>query len=810
MRWVLVTGGVCSGIGKGCVAAMVARLCARAGQRVVYQKLEPCLQGALEPLPNTFFGEIVIGASGAIFDGDVARAAFYVPGFVPEEGADLSLGRLLGEVLERTRGAPTPRFHDVDATLRRRLEGTATVVVEVGGTAGETEHLLVCEALQRTLGTPSLHVHVTTLVASPSGRRTTKPAQLSLGALTFPADVVLVRGVSTPEDDLTPLRLAVGGSVPVIELPEDGGWPERAASRTLLAPRLAPLFQRALSVDPGPDPLFESSKNNEAWDKEVVVIHDGAGAEGYASLAHRLRAWSRGRLRIRWQTGGHVDTSGMCRIGERSPAEFQGQPSIPVLTIVPLEQGTSPRSLEARPDWWGTADAPTGPVASFVEAIVSAPHPRQAQNELAYADPGFAAIYLAASQKAALRDHDLLDAIVERALPAGERLERARVLDVGCGAGRWAARLIAAGAREVVGVEPAPPMAAAAAALGLERFQLFRCAIEDYVPQGRFDAMLASMSLDHVEQLADVLKRLASHLEPHGRLIVSTEHPLRTAPRGGPRWTEEKGGRVGRLRDYGNEGWRTFYWFDHPSPVRVYHRTLATWVEQLREAGLELRSLHEPVSPDPRDAGNPRFWILVAQKPGPRRLLVTVDGAAASGKTTFAQALASQLGWKMVDSGLFQRAFAWRWLERKREAPVRVLFGEGSSRYLVGDRDVTEELSMEAVAGACGEVARDLQEASEMAAMLEELTSERCVITGRAMGRLHGDALARFFLTAPLEVRAARRGCEPGLLAERDRQDAARGRLLPPDIDAVSIDTSGQELKVLIKRSVDIVRGRLG
>ena len=811
MRWVLVTGGVCSGIGKGCVAAMVARLCARAGQRVVYQKLEPCLQGALEPLPNTFFGEIIRDASGASFDGDVARAAFYVPGFVPEEGADLSLGRLLEELLERTRGAPAPRFHEIDATLRGRLRGEATAVVEVGGTAGETEHRVVCEALRRVLGTASLHIHVTTLVASPSGRRTTKPAQLSLGALIASPDVVLVRGVSAPEqEELAPLRLAVGESVPVLILAEDPDWPERAVTRTLVAPLLIPLFQRVLGVTPEPDPLFEAPKGEETRFEEVTVIHDGAGAEGYASLAHRLRAWSRGRLRIRWQTGGQGGASGVCRIGERAPAPLQRQPSVPVLTIVPVEQGATSRSWEARPDWWGTAEAPRGPVAGFVEAILAVPASVQAGGGLAYADPGFAGLYLEASQKEALRDHSVLDALVARALPAGERLQKARVLDVGCGAGRWAARLIAAGAREVVGVEPAPPMAAAAAALGLERFQLNRCAIEDFVPQGRFDAMLASMSLDHVEHLARVLKRLASHLEPHGRFIVSTEHPLRTAPRTGPRWTEEEGGRVGRLRDYGHEGWRTFYWFDHPTPVRVYHRTLATWVEQLREAGLELLAVHEPVSPVSQDAGNPRFWVLVARKPGPRRLLVTVDGGAASGKTTLAQALASQLAWKMVDSGQFQRAFAWRWLARQRQAPVRVLFEAGSARYQVGDRDVTEELGGETVARACGEVARDPQDAAEMATLLDELTSERCVLTGRAMGRLHGDALARFFLTASLEVRAARRGCAPALLAERDRQDADRGRLLPPDIDAVSLDTGAQPLEVLVSRAVDVVRARLG
>jgi cytidylate kinase len=810
MHWVLVTGGVCSGLGKGCVAAMMARACARAGQRVTYQKLEPCLQGEIESLPNTFFGEIVRTTSGASFDGDVARAAFYVPGFVPEEGADLSLGRLLADVLARTRGMPAPRFHDMDAMLWHRFKGVEMSVVEVGGTAGEREHRLVCEALRRVLGSPTLHVHLTALVASPQGRWTTKPAQLSLEALALPADLVLVRGGTAREEELTPLRNTLGERVPVVRLPEEPDWPERAAARTLRAPLLAGLFQQSLGMEPGADPLFEPWDGGGEAREEVVIVHDGAGAEGYESLAHRLRAWSHGRLRLRWQVGGHVElASGVCRIGERPVSKLQHQAQVPVQVIVPSEQGFSPRDVKARPDWWGTADAPEGPLVRFIEAVTGGAYSGE-EGGLAYANPEFAAVYLAASREGALRDHSSLDALVARALPAGEKLQHARVLDVGCGAGRWAARLIAAGAREVVGVEPAPPMAGAAAALGLERFQLVRSSIEDYLPEGRFEAVLASMSLDHVEKVAEVLGRLASHLVPHGRLIVTTEHPLRTAPRTGSRWVPEEGGRAARLRDYGEEGWRTFYWFGHPTPVQVYHRTMGSWVRLLREAGLELIGVHEPLHQDPRDAGNPRFWMLVAKRPGPRRLLVTVDGGAASGKTTFGQALASRLEWTLVDSGQLQRAFAWRWLVKRREVPVRLSIEAGVTRYHVGEREVTGELGGEDVARACVEVAREPREAAEMAAMLEELTRERCVVTGRAMGRLYGDALARFNLTAPLEVRAARRACSPSWIEERDRQDAERGRLLQPDIDSVSLDTGAEGLDALVRRAVDVVRGRLG
>jgi len=72
---------------------------------------------------------------------------------------------------------------------------------------------------------------------------------------------------------------------------------------------------------------------------------------------------------------------------------------------------------------------------------------------------------------------------------------------------------------------------------------------------------------------------------------------------------------------------------------------------------------------------------------------------------------------------------------------------------------VTEQLSDEVVTRTCSEIARDAAAQAELAAMIQDRTREPCVVTGRAMGRSHPDALARFYLTAPAEVRAARRGC---------------------------------------------------
>ena len=86
----------------------------------------------------------------------------------------------------------------------------------------------------------------------------------------------------------------------------------------------------------------------------------------------------------------------------------------------------------------------------------------------------------------------------------------ARVLEVGCGNGRLARALARAG-YEVLAVDPVAP-----------RGRIFRrCRIEDLQDAGRFDAVIASLSLHHVDSLAVVLNKVSSLLRRGGRLIVN-------------------------------------------------------------------------------------------------------------------------------------------------------------------------------------------------------------------------------------------------------------------------------------------------
>jgi SAM-dependent methyltransferase len=595
--YVLVTGGVHADIGKGTVAAVLARSLARSGTdpSVSYVKIDPCMQGAIDEMPATAFGEIARTKDGLAIDLDVARAAFLIPGFVPTPGSQRSLGRALSDSLAHwhEQRAPSPRLLDGLADLVRFQE-TSTTVVEVGGSAGEPEHDLVMSALLRHVGRPSRHVHVSALLRAVDGRPTSKPSQVAVERLAIVPDVVLARG---DHRAVPALRAALPRGTVIVAVEEDIAMPERAAERALRCAGLVDTVEFA-STDSIPRP------------SEVAIV----GCEDESTIAGlilRLRLWSRGRLQ------GRLGPQSSACIGViRLASDAHESPGIPSFELNPAG-----RDLASRPDWQGTFDQPVGPLASWIQRLCdrSSSASTPGTKPSPYAVQAFADRYLTASETGKLRDHSELDEHVYRVM--GD-LRGKRVLDLGCGAGRWSERLVAAGAT-VVGVEPAAPMIERARARALENLTLVEASAESFVPDGQFDGLLASMSLDHVEDLGGVLRRLSSSLRPGAWCIVTTEHPLRTATLRGSRWIEEGESRSARVRDYDQRGWRTFDWFGRPEPVHVFHRTVGEWLEVLVSAGLELVEVREPVSSSPRDGGIPRFWMLCA-----RRREHSMNGAA--------------------------------------------------------------------------------------------------------------------------------------------------------------------------------------
>ncbi len=197
-KYVFVTGGVVSALGKGIVAASLGRLLKAAGLRVQLQKFDPYLNvdpGTMSPFQH---GEVYVTEDGAETDLDIG----HYERFVDENflrSASHSAGAVWDTVLRKERkgdflGATVqviPHItNEIKARIRRAAEASPTDVVisEIGGTVGDIESLPFLEAMRqfrREVGAENVaYVHVTLVpYIEAAGELKTKPTQHSVNEL---------------------------------------------------------------------------------------------------------------------------------------------------------------------------------------------------------------------------------------------------------------------------------------------------------------------------------------------------------------------------------------------------------------------------------------------------------------------------------------------------------------------------------------------------------------------------------------------------------------------------------------------------
>jgi CTP synthase len=197
-KYVFVTGGVVSALGKGIVAASLGRLLKARGLRVQLQKFDPYLNvdpGTMSPFQH---GEVYVTEDGAETDLDIG----HYERFVDENflrTASHSAGAIWDTVLRKERkgdflGATVqviPHItNEIKARIRRAAEGgpTDVVISEIGGTVGDIESLPFLEAIRqfrREAGQENVvYVHVTLVpFIEAAGELKTKPTQHSVNEL---------------------------------------------------------------------------------------------------------------------------------------------------------------------------------------------------------------------------------------------------------------------------------------------------------------------------------------------------------------------------------------------------------------------------------------------------------------------------------------------------------------------------------------------------------------------------------------------------------------------------------------------------
>ncbi|MCK5571315.1 MAG: CTP synthase, partial [Bacteroidetes bacterium] len=198
VKYIFVTGGVVSSLGKGIASASIGLLLKSRGLRVTIQKFDPYLNvdpGTMSPFQH---GEVYVTDDGAEADLDLGHYERYLD-ITTSRMNNTTTGQVYHEVISKERrgdylGATVQVIPHITDEIKRRFQelgktGEYDVVIsEVGGTVGDIESLPFLEAMRQFMfkagRTNAMAIHVTLVPFIPSaGETKTKPTQHSTKAL---------------------------------------------------------------------------------------------------------------------------------------------------------------------------------------------------------------------------------------------------------------------------------------------------------------------------------------------------------------------------------------------------------------------------------------------------------------------------------------------------------------------------------------------------------------------------------------------------------------------------------------------------
>lgn len=222
-KYIVVTGGVISGLGKGITTASIGKILQFYNYNVTALKIDPYINYDAGTLRPTEHGEVWVTEDGGEIDQDLGHYERFLDENIPKHH-NITTGQVYHAVIEKERrgeylGKTVQPIPHVTDEIKRRIRKAAKtdmdfVLIEIGGTVGDYENVLFLEAVRQMKleGEKVLFIHVTYVPSiSTLGEQKTKPTQHSVKLLReigIQPDFIIARS-EQPIDDVRKEKIAL-------------------------------------------------------------------------------------------------------------------------------------------------------------------------------------------------------------------------------------------------------------------------------------------------------------------------------------------------------------------------------------------------------------------------------------------------------------------------------------------------------------------------------------------------------------------------------------------------------------------------
>lgn len=215
-KYIIVIGGVISGVGKGVATASIGRILQEYGYSAIGIKIDPYINYDAGTLRPTEHGEVWVTDDGGEIDQDLGNYERFLNINIPKKN-NITTGQIYSTVIERERRGQylgqTVQFiphipDEIKSRIRESAKGYDITLIEVGGTVGDYENipfLFAIKGMEREIGKENVIYVLITYLPIPSHieEMKTKPTQQAIKLLSqngIIPDIILCRGVQKLDD----------------------------------------------------------------------------------------------------------------------------------------------------------------------------------------------------------------------------------------------------------------------------------------------------------------------------------------------------------------------------------------------------------------------------------------------------------------------------------------------------------------------------------------------------------------------------------------------------------------------------------